>query len=101
MKHLPDLLMIVSDQLSTFGSKFINAFGAVSIGAGAAVVSIGNDALSAAATESWLTPQHVMIASIFGSVCFGIKHLYDFLTSCYANYKAWRKRKSAKAMDNK
>ena len=98
MKHLPDLLMIVSDQLSTFGSKFINAFGAVSIGAGAAVVSIGNDALSAAAPESWLTPQHVMIASIFGSVCFGIKHLYDLVNSIIDRYRA---RKSAKSLTQK
>jgi hypothetical protein len=94
--HLPELLMIASDQFSAFGAKTINVIGAVSLGAGATIVAVGDTAIKAAAPETWLTPEHVMAASIFGSVCFGIKHLYDFIASCYANYKAWRKRKSSK-----
>lgn len=98
MKHLPDLLMMASDQIGAFGSKFINAFGAISIGAGATIVAVGDTAIKAAAPETWLTPQHVMAASVFGSVCFGLKHLYDFINSAIDRYRA---RKAAKTLTPK
>lgn len=90
--------MTASDQLSAFGAKFINAIGAVSIGAGTAIVAVGDSAVKAAAPEAWLTPQHVMAASIFGSVCFGLKHLYEFVNSIIDRYKA---RKTAKSLTPK
>ena len=89
--------MIASDQFSAFGTKAINVIGALSLGAGATIVAVGDTAIKSAAPETWLTPEHVMAASIFGSLCFGIKHLYDFINTCITNYRAWRKRKSAKA----
>ena len=95
MKHqLTDLLMIASDQINAFGAKAINAVGAVSIGAGTAIVAVGNDALKAAAPDTWLSPDYVMAASIFGSVCFGLKHLYDFINSIIDRYKASKSSKS-------
>ena len=93
--------MIASDQFSAFGAKAINVVGAVSLGAGATIVAVGDTAIKAAAPETWLTPEHVMAASIFGSVCFGIKHLYDFVNTCIANYRSWRKRKNAKSLTPK
>lgn len=99
MKHqLTELLMMASDQLNAFGAKAINAIGAVSIGAGTAIVAVGNDAIKAAAPETWLSPDYVMAASIFGSVCFGLKHLYDFINSIIDRYKA---AKTAKSLTHK
>lgn len=95
MKHqLTELLMMASDQLSAFGTKAINAIGAVSIGAGTAIVAVGNDAIKTASPETWLSPDYVMAASIFGSVCFGLKHLYDFINSIIDRYKAAKAAKS-------
>lgn len=97
--------MTASDQFSAFGAKAINAIGAVSIGAGTAIVAVGDSAIKSAAPEAWLTPQHVMAASIFGSVCFGLKHLYEFACHMHALTKKllekYRARKKAKSMDNK
>lgn len=73
--------MITSDHLGAFSGKFINAFGALSIGAGAAVGAISSVTTIQTDPEVWLKPEYVMAASIFGSVCFGIKHLYDFINS--------------------
>jgi hypothetical protein len=81
MKTLLDLMMITSDHLGAFSGKFINAVGALSIGAGAAVGAISSVATIQTDPQAWLRPEYVMAASIFGSVCFGIKHLYDFVNS--------------------
>lgn len=90
--------MVASDQINTFGAKAINAIGAVSIGAGTAIVAVGDSALKAAAHDTWLSPDYVMAASIFGSVCFGLKHLYDFINSIIDRYKA---SKNAKTLTHK
>lgn len=87
--------MTASDQLSTFGAKAINAVGAVSIGAGTAIVAVGDSAIKAASPEAWISPDLVMAASIFGSVCFGLKHLYDFINAIID------RRKSAKTLTHK
>jgi len=89
---------MASDQLNAFGAKAINTIGAVSIGAGTAIVAVGNDAIKAAAPETWLSPDYVMAASMFGSVCFGLKHLYDFINSAIDRYKA---RKASKSLTSK
>lgn len=98
--HLPELLMIASDQFSAFGAKAINVIGALSLGAGATIVAVGDTAIRAAAPETWLTPEHVMAASIFGSVCFGLKHLYEFICYMHALTKKllekYRARKTPK-----
>lgn len=86
--------MMASDQLNAFGAKAINAVGAVSIGAGTAIVAVGDSAIKAASPETWLSPDYVMAASIFGSVCFGLKHLYDFINSIRDRYKASKAAKS-------
>lgn len=86
--------MMASDQLNAFGAKAINAVGAVSIGAGTAIVAVGDSAIKAASPETWLSPDYVMAASIFGSVCFGLKHLYDFINSIIDRYKAAKASKS-------
>lgn len=86
--------MVASDQINTFGAKAINAIGAVSIGAGTAIVAVGDSALKAAARDTWLSPDYVMAASIFGSVCFGLKHLYDFINSIIDRYKASKNAKT-------
>lgn len=99
MKHqIPELLLTVSDHAGVFGSKAINAFGAVSIGAGAAITAIGSDAITAATSEAWISPDYVMAASIFGSVCFGVKHLYDFFVSAKDRWKA---KKQLKLLESK
>lgn len=99
MKHqLTELLMMMSDQISAFGSKAINAVGAVSIGAGTAIVAVGDSAIKNAAPDTWLSPEYVMAASIFGSVCFGLKHLSDAIVSLY---ETWRTRKKAKTLTSK
>lgn len=97
--------MTVSDQFNAFGAKAINAIGAVSIGAGATIVAVGDTAIKAAAPETWLTPQHVMAASVFGSVCFGLKHLYEFIVYIHALTKKllekYRAHKAAKSLTPK
>lgn len=92
---LPELLMTASEQLNAFGAKFINAIGAVSIGAGTAIVAVGDSAIKAAAPEAWISPDLVMAASIFGSICFGLKHLHDFINAIID------RRKSAKTLTPK
>lgn len=95
MKHqLTEMLMIASDQINAFGAKAINAIGAVSIGAGTAIVAVGDSAIRAASPETWLKPDYVMAASIFGSVCFGLKHLYDFINAVIDRYKAAKAAKT-------
>lgn len=99
MKHqLTELLMMMSDQISAFGSKAINAVGAVSIGAGTAIVAVGDNAIKNSTQDTWLSPEYVMAASIFGSVCFGLKHLADAVIGLV---EMWKARKKAKTLDNK
>lgn len=99
MKHqLTELLMMMSDQISAFGSKAINAVGAVSIGAGTAIVAVGDNAIKNSAPDTWLSPEYVMAASIFGSVCFGLKHLADVVIRLI---EMWKTRKKAKSLTSK
>lgn len=97
MKHqLTDLMMTFSDQINAFGAKAINAIGAVSIGAGTAIVAVGDSAIKASAPDTWLSPDYVMAASIFGSVCFGLKHLSDAICNIIDKWKARKASRKSK-----
>jgi len=81
------LLMNLTDHANAISNKLVNAIGAVSIGAGVAITSVG-DSVKAAQPDTWISPDYVMAASIFGSVCFGLKHLIDFVLKLIDRHRA-------------
>ena len=86
MKHVNELLMIISDHGNAFAAKFVNGLGAASIGSGLTIGAVSS-AMPESSPDNW--PAVVIGFSIFGSATFAIKNLYDF-------YVAWQNRKEQK-----
>lgn len=88
MKHVNELLMIISDHGNAFAAKFVNGLGAASIGSGLTIGAVSS-AMPQHSPDNW--PSIVIGFSIFGSATFAIKNLYDF-------YVAWQNRKEQKRL---
>lgn len=79
MKPLNELLMIISDHGNAVAAKFVNGFGAVSVGAGA-TLGVVNDTASKLTDPSLWTLQDVSaIVAIFGGLSFVAKNIFDII----------------------
>lgn len=79
MKHFLEILTLISDSGNVILSKFINYFGAVSIGTGATLGAIS--VASPGITLQSSLPVIAAIVSIIGGLTFILKNVFDMWLS--------------------
>lgn len=97
MRTLNELLMMISDHGNAFAAKFVNGFGAVSVGAGA-TLGVVNDTASKLTDPSLWTLQDVSaIVAIFGGLSFAAKSIFEIY---YQSRKDRREEAAARKNDD-